>query len=139
LSERRCVLARPSQRELARQEEHRRFAALVEAAHREGLIRVFTRFALVDAERPEGWRVNPLSNGSIGGEVCGFAWIVVKGNTRFGRWAKKHCGWGEKGGPAINFVALFGQSQRRKETYAIAYAEVLRNAGIEAEVVSRID
>lgn len=118
---------------------YRQFADLVRAAHRAGIIAVFTTYAVVGANRPEGWRVNPLSNGYIGNEGCGFAWVVVKGNSKFGRWAKKYCGWGPRSGPANYFVCLFGQSERRKRTYADAFAGVLRNAGIEARAESQSD
>jgi hypothetical protein len=72
--------------------------------------------------------------------ACGFAWIVFSGNTAFGRWAKKQgiarphypkglCVW----------VSDFGQSVDRKAAYAGAYAQVLRNAGIDCYADSRLD
>lgn len=72
--------------------------------------------------------------------VCGFAWIMFKGNTPFGRWMKKM----GKAKPAYPnglqvWVSEFGQSMQRKEAYARAYAAVLRAAGIDAYANSRMD
>lgn len=72
--------------------------------------------------------------------LCGFAWIKFKGNTAFGRWAKKE-GYARPayGGGLQIRVAGFGQSIARKEAYAHAFAQVLRAAGIEAYADSRLD
>ena len=72
--------------------------------------------------------------------LCGFAWIKFKGNTAFGRWAKKQ-GYATpayNGGLQVR-VAGFNQSVTRKEAYAHAFAETLRAAGIEAYAESRLD
>lgn len=72
--------------------------------------------------------------------LCGFAWVSFAGNTAFGRWMKKNkkvskdypsglCVWVSEG----------GQSIERKEAYARAYAGVLKAAGIECSVGSRLD
>lgn len=72
--------------------------------------------------------------------VCGFAWVWFKGNTAFGRWAK-NAGLASKGYPTglQLWVRGYGQSMQRKEAYARAFAEVLRNAGIKAYAESRMD
>jgi len=72
--------------------------------------------------------------------ACGFAWIAFAGNTAFGRWAKKH-GLADSHYPSglSIWVTEFGQSVDRKESYAAAYARVLRDAGIDAYSGSRLD
>lgn len=72
--------------------------------------------------------------------VCGFAWVQLKGNTPFGRWAKA-IGVADKGYPTglTIWVHEFGQSMTRKEAYARAYATVLRANGIDAHAASRMD
>jgi hypothetical protein len=72
--------------------------------------------------------------------VCGFAWITIKGNTSFGRWAKK-TGLARAAYPkGLSFwVSAFGQSMDRKEAYARAFAKVLNEHGITAYAGSRMD
>lgn len=72
--------------------------------------------------------------------ACGFAWINFKGNTAFGRWAKK-AGVARKGYPTglTYWVSAFNQSMQKKEAFAYAFAAVLREAGIEAYAGSRLD
>lgn len=74
--------------------------------------------------------------------VCGFAWVNVKpGNSAFANWLKKS-GKGRSdsyyGGVTI-WVSDFNQSMQKKEVYANAFAEVLKNAGIKAYAASRMD
>ena len=72
--------------------------------------------------------------------ACGFAWIEFAGNTAFGRWAKK-AGIARSHYPSglCVWVSEFGQSVDRKSAYAGAYAQILRNAGIDAHANSRLD
>lgn len=72
--------------------------------------------------------------------VCGFAWVFVKGNTGFGRWAKK-AGIAYPGYPTgLNIRATVGgQSYEIKMAYAQAYAAVLQEAGITAYAEGRLD
>jgi len=72
--------------------------------------------------------------------VCGFAWVKVGGNTGFGRWLMKS-GNGSKGYPSgvVYWVAMFGQSMQRKEAFAHAFAQVLKENGIKAYAESRMD
>lgn len=73
--------------------------------------------------------------------VCGFAEIKVKGNTSFGRWAKKHAGF-KKGYPQglYFWVSAFGQSYERKVAFAKAAVAVLNENGIDdAYYSSRLD
>jgi len=71
---------------------------------------------------------------------CGFAWVKMGGNTSYGRWAKKAglaskaYGWGVSISPSIST-----QSAERNEAWARAYAQVLRQHGIECYVDSRLD
>lgn len=76
----------------------------------------------------------------VEGGVCGFAWIDFKGNTAFGRWAKK-TDRASKGYPTglMYWVSEFGQSMQRKQAFASAFAKVLRDNGIDAYVGSRMD
>lgn len=72
--------------------------------------------------------------------ACGFAWVAFAGNTAWGKWAKKAglAGSHYPSGLCI-WVHEFGQSIDRKEAYAGAYAQVLRNSGIECHAGSRLD
>jgi hypothetical protein len=72
--------------------------------------------------------------------ACGFAWIAFKGNTAFGKWAKAQ-GIARPHYPSglCVWVGEFGQSVDRKSAYAGAYAQVLRDAGIDAYADSRLD
>ena len=80
--------------------------------------------------------------------VCGFAWVDVypvnKGNTRAGKEERKIL---ESEGFRKNdyeksyqlWISAFNQSMQKKETYARAYAEVLRANGLKAYSGSRMD
>ena len=74
---------------------------------------------------------------------CGFAWVVVreKASTKLGR-ALKSVGFRKEygGGLSIwNPGGSFTQSMDVKEAGAEAYAEVLRQHGIDAYMSSRAD
>ena len=71
---------------------------------------------------------------------CGFAWVSFKGNTPFGRWAKKQ-GISRAGYPSGQEIACheFNQSLERKEAYANAFAKVLTSYGIACHAGSRMD
>ena len=74
---------------------------------------------------------------------CGFAWVVVreKGNTKMGR-ALKTVGFKPAYGGGLslwNPGGSFTQSMVVKEVGAEAYAEVLRQHGIDAYMNSRAD
>lgn len=80
--------------------------------------------------------------------VCGFAWVDVypanKGNTRAGKEERKLL---ESFGFRKNdyeksyqlWISEFNQSMQKKETYARAFAEVLRANGLKAYSGSRMD
>jgi len=72
--------------------------------------------------------------------ACGFAWVAFAGNTAWGRWAKKQ-GIARSHYPSglCVWVSEFGQSVDRKSAFASAYAQVLRNSGIDAHSGSRLD
>ena len=73
--------------------------------------------------------------------VCGFAEIIVRpGTCSFARWLTKNQ-LGRKsyyGGISI-WVSDFGQSMEKKEKYAQAFAEILKENGINAYATSRMD
>ena len=73
--------------------------------------------------------------------ACGFAWVVIRpGNCSFARQAVK-LGLGSKhyyGGISI-WISDHGQSIDRKERHAAAYANVLKQAGVNATSESRMD
>lgn len=72
--------------------------------------------------------------------VCGFASVRFPGNTAFGRWAKSTgLATPAYGGGLRVSVRFGGQSLARKEAFAYAYAAVLREAGVDAYVESRMD
>ena len=72
--------------------------------------------------------------------MCGFAWVVFKGNTSFGRWALKNklARKAYSGGLHL-WVSAYEQSYDRKSAYAAAFAEVLRKHGIDAYADNRLD
>jgi hypothetical protein len=119
----------------ARNAKHEEFEALLSVAHAKGLE------AGRDC-RPIPMHVleNNIPIACIDDGACGFAWVAFPGNTSWGKWAKKKgiarshypkglCVW----------VSEFGQSVDRKSAYAGAFAQVLRNAGIECYASSRLD
>lgn len=65
--------------------------------------------------------------------ACGHACVVIKGNTAFGRWAKK-AGLAKPHYPTglHIWVEDFGQSAARKAAYAQAFAKCLRDHGVDA-------
>lgn len=74
--------------------------------------------------------------------VCGFAWVNLPGTSSFAKWLKAT---GQArvdsyyGGVTVS-VHQFNQSLTRKEAYANAFAQVLRDAGIQrVNVGSRMD
>ena len=82
----------------------------------------------------------------VGDGVCGFAWVRVKckgEGLRFINAMKKHGidRWRKDdyyGGYQL-WVREGNQSMQRKEAFAEAYAEVLREAGVKAYAGSRMD
>lgn len=71
---------------------------------------------------------------------CGFAWVHFKGNTSWGRWAKKQkLATPDYPAGLHIWVRGYGQSVQLKEAYAEAYAKVLRDHGIAAYAGSRLD
>lgn len=72
--------------------------------------------------------------------ACGFAWVVVPGNSSFGKYLKRERG-ARKGYPSgIHlWISDYDQSMARKEAYARAFADVARGAGVDAYAGSRMD
>lgn len=94
-------------------------------------------------------RENPFDDSSaivkeyapVMGGVCGFAWVTVRpANSSFALWLKKNQGarTGYYGGMEL-WVSGYGQSMQRKEAYAKAFAQVLRDNGLDASAGSRMD
>lgn len=74
-------------------------------------------------------------------DAVGFVWINFPANTAFGRWAKtgieradKHC----HGGLAV-YSRVPKQGMNANEAWAYTVRQVLRGAGIEVHVGSRMD
>ncbi len=92
---------------------------------------------------------NPLDDSSpvvkqyfVEDGVCGFAWVNIKpANSAFGRWVKENqLGRPDSyaGGICV-WIHDFNQSMQKKETYASAFAGVLRQHNITAYASSRMD
>ena len=72
--------------------------------------------------------------------VCGFAWVKIKGNTAFGKWAAKHGKVRDDYPSGKSFwISNYNQSMEKKEAHAQAMAAVLNKHGIEAYAMSRMD
>ena len=73
--------------------------------------------------------------------ACGFAWVTVKpANCAFANWAKRTGIMRPAYGGGVQYwVSEFGQSVDRKSAFAGAFADVLREAGINAFAGSRLD
>jgi hypothetical protein len=80
--------------------------------------------------------------------VCGFAWVNIypknKGNTRLGKEERKvyeACGFhkNEYEKSYQLWVSAYNQSMQKKEAFAKAFADVLRENGINAYSGSRLD
>jgi hypothetical protein len=73
--------------------------------------------------------------------VCGFAQIRFAGNTAFGRWAKAKelASKDSYYGGLYVWVGEFNQSFQRKDAYARAFAQSLKENGIDAYSTSRLD
>jgi len=121
------------------------FRALVQQAHQAGLKALEER---VPIPMVVSQHSNPLSDSSpvvkqyyVPEGACGFAWVKVRpGNSAFARWAKKNAGFRSSYTGGIDYWVSYGnQSIERKEAYAQAYADVLREAGIQAYAQSRLD
>ena len=131
-----------------KQSRDAKWQALWDAAHAAGMAagNAVTPNPMIVVER-----ANPLDDRSpvvrqyapVMDGVCGFAWVVVcPGNHSFCHWAKKHQQARSEygGGVCVKWVFEFNQSMTRKEAYARAFAQVLREAGIEwAYSNSRMD
>ena len=119
------------------------FEALVVKAHEAGVkaglesrpTPMVVYEANIDGSQKKGGQEWLVDDGA-----CGFAWIKFSGKTPFGRWMKK-TGRAHKAYPTglMVWVSEFGQSVDRKEAYAVAYAKILQEAGIEAHAGSRLD
>jgi hypothetical protein len=130
---------------IERGERDAKFSELVARAHEAGM--KAGNEALPEPMVVVG-RAHPLDDTSpvtnawyVSEGACGFAWVTVRpGNSSFAIWAKKHAGFRKAYyGGVEHWVSGFGQSMARKEAYARAYANVLREASINAYPGSRMD
>ena len=72
--------------------------------------------------------------------ACGFAWVRIKGNTTFARTMKKYGFFRKAWDKGYEFwVSEGNQSIGKKEAFAVAFAKVLKDNGIEAYANSRLD
>ena len=70
--------------------------------------------------------------------ICGFAWVTVKpGNCTFANWLKKK-GQARKayGGGVQIWISGYGQSHDKKEAYARAFANKLKELLIDSGTLS---
>ena len=70
--------------------------------------------------------------------ICGFAWVTVKpGNCTFANWLKKK-GHARKayGGGVQMWISGYGQSHDKKEAYARAFADKLKELLITTGILS---
>lgn len=92
----------------------------------------------LDPSRADNTVIDVVADG-----VCGFAWVTVHpGTSSFARWAIKEKNARKEygGGVCLTWVSYFNQSMTRKEAYAQAFAEVLRDRlGVKAYSHSRMD
>lgn len=120
---------------IERAERYAGYNALIVRAHAEGM--------------RAGREANPVpmivsGHGSsywVDDGACGFAWVTIRPATSsFARWLMKE-GIARKAyyGGAEIWVREFGQGIARKEAYAVAFAKVLADAGINAVAGSRLD
>jgi len=111
-----------------------------EAGMAAGSAKVATPMTLVESDLFD----NPIGKTYYVPEgPCGFAWVVTHehGNGKFVKYLKS-AGGGDKyygGGYYVKWVREFGQSIEKKESYADAYAAVLKGYGIKAYSGSRLD
>ena len=78
----------------------------------------------------------------VAGGVCGFAWVNIKGTTSFARHAKALAGARKSyyGGLDIRPQAMgMSQSYEAKMDACQAYAEILREGGVQAFADGRLD
>lgn len=110
----------------------KKWAALYGAADQGGR-------AKAEANTPKPMHIKGYA--PIMGGVCGFAWVnVTPGTSSFARWLKKNKdGYKDYYGGISVWTRGYGQSMSKKEAYARGFAEVLRGAGINARMGSRID
>jgi len=120
--------------------------ALYDAAHKAGMDAANTVEVIPMVVQQ---RANPMDDSSavvksyfVGDGVCGFAWVNISpGNCAFANWLKKSklADRDSYYGGVTVWVHDFNQSMTRKEAYAGAFARVVREAGIKAYCMSRMD
>jgi len=84
----------------------------------------------------------------VAGGVCGFAWVVIKpAQSKFVQWLKKQDigykayggGWAIMARPQNTKNNPLAQSLEINEAWARAFAEILRENGLNAYAESRMD
>jgi len=74
--------------------------------------------------------------------VCGFAWVIVKpGNSSFAQWLKRNeLGRRDSYYGGVNiWIGVYGQCYERKVAHASAMAKHLRDNGVRATAMDRLD
>lgn len=136
------MIGRKADERVARGKGH---ADLYDKAHAAGVLAAGAKIPIPMIVQQHA---NPLNDNSpvtqqwqVDGGVCGFAWITVRpGNSSFALWLKKNkdASKSYRGGMEI-WVSAYCQSMERKEAYAQAFTDILREAGLNAYAGSRMD
>lgn len=97
------------------------------------------------APRPMGVVQNGKVVEIVDDGMCGFAWVNLPGRSKFVNFLKSK-GLGDKGYPKGYEISSYeiisidrGQSYERKRQGVRAFVQVLRENGIEATPVARLD
>jgi|SRR5439155_15059032 len=129
---------------MATRKQQAEFAELYQQAHmagmKAGLEHTPTPMVVYEADI-EGNRLGP-DHAPVMDGVCGFAWIEVRPTrSTFGNWLRdsERGRYDDYRRCVTIWVGQFNQSMERKEKYAEAFTEVLRNGGIRASAYSRMD
>ena len=120
-----------------RAEREKRWASLTEAATLAGQV-------AADLVTPAPIHVSDPRTGQSWtgrGGVCGYACVVIRpGNCSYAHWAKKNLGARRAYYGGVSFSVLGStQSYEKRNAYATAFAEILRNVNIDAMADGSID
>lgn len=117
----------------ARQDKYANFARVWQLACAKGML-------AGEEHNPRPMRVTGDPNTYMDG-VCGFAWLWMKGNTAFAKWAAKE-GLVSSAYPTgvQHWISAFNQSYERKVACAQAMANVIEaELGIDVIARGRLD
>tara|TARA_R110000822_G_scaffold8669_1_gene33985 strand:+ start:75 stop:488 length:414 start_codon:yes stop_codon:yes gene_type:complete len=120
-----------------RQERYASFAILWErareAGHKAAMSCTPEPMGVYDPGSGERW--------TVAEGPCGFAEVrLSKGNTSFARWAKGNAGFQKHyNGGLYHWISAYNQSMDRKQAFARAACEVLKEDGIACYATSHMD